>query len=91
MQAEYWRLVHELMLHGWYRRGPAIASHAERISWRFREGHVVDRLSERTVQIPASDECIAMRLLLQRVMEQRTARVSQPYRSLAAPANGARP
>jgi hypothetical protein len=45
---------------------------------------------ERIIQIPASDECTAMRLLLERVTAQRPARLSEPYGSLAMLANGAR-
>jgi hypothetical protein len=70
MRTEYWRLVHELMERGWYRRGPESAEDAERQWWRFRFGHLTDRHPCEAVRILAADERSAMEMLLTRLRQQ---------------------
>jgi len=67
LQDEYRGLVHELMIHGWYRAGQGPADDYGRTQWGFREGHLRDVLSSAPLWIPARDECTAMRILLREV------------------------
>ncbi len=67
LEGEYWGLVHQLMIHGWYRAGPGPADDFERTQWSFREGHLRDALSSAPLWIPARDECSAMRILLKEI------------------------
>jgi hypothetical protein len=39
---EYWGLVHQLMIHGWYRVGQGPTDDYERAQWGFWEGHLRD-------------------------------------------------
>jgi hypothetical protein len=71
IQSEYWRLVHELMERGWYRRGPEHPAESDRPWWGFRFGHLTDRHPREVVRIPASDEHSAMELLLARLSRAR--------------------
>ena len=71
----YWHLVQQLMHDGWYRLGPGPAREDGRLTWGFREGHVLDARREQPLWIPAADELTAMRLLrsgLQDYHRQRT-------------------
>jgi hypothetical protein len=67
LEDEYWDLVHQLMIHGWYRAGQGPADDFERTQWGFREGHLRDVPSSAPLWIPARDECTAMRILLREV------------------------
>ena len=67
LEAEYWSLVHQLMIHGWYRAGQGPADDFERTQWGFREGHLRNVPSSAPLWIPARDECTAMRILLREV------------------------
>ena len=64
---EYWQLVHQLSLRGWYRvrrEGEGVPSDA---GWGFQEGHTTDTADPRTVNeryIAAPSETAAMRRLL---------------------------
>jgi hypothetical protein len=64
LEDQYWDLVHQLMIHGWYRAGQGPADDYERTQWGFREGHLRDVSSSAPLWIPARDECTAMRILL---------------------------
>lgn len=64
---DYWSLVHQLMIHGWYRVGQGPADDYERTRWGFREGHLRDVQSWAPLWIPARDERTAMRILLREV------------------------
>ena len=55
-QADYWRLVEQLMLLGWYRAGHDADEQATQPSWGFREGHVTDAQRAATVSIEAPSE-----------------------------------
>jgi hypothetical protein len=61
---DYWHLVQQLMDEGWYRLGPGPAQEDGRLTWGFREGHVLDVHQERPLWILAEDELTAMRLLV---------------------------
>ncbi len=67
LEDEYWGLVHELMVHGWYRAGQGPTEDHERILWGFQEGHLRDVPSSAPLWIPARDECTAMRILLREI------------------------
>ena len=67
LQDEYRGLVHELMIHGWYRAGQGPADDYGRTQWGFREGHLRDAPSSAPLWIPARDECTAMHILLREV------------------------
>jgi hypothetical protein len=60
----YWHLVQQLMDEGWYRLGPGPAQEDGRLTWGFREGHVLDARREQPLWILADDELTAMRLLV---------------------------
>jgi len=60
---DYWSLVQQLMDDGWYRLGPGPAQQDGRLTWGFREGHVLEARREQPLWIPAGDELNAMRLL----------------------------
>jgi hypothetical protein len=64
---EYWGLVHQLMIQGWYRVGQGPTDDYEHTQWGFREGHLRDLSSSAPLWIPACDECTAMRILLKEV------------------------
>jgi hypothetical protein len=64
---EYWGLVHQLMIHGWYRVGQGPADDLGRGQWGFQEGHLCDCPSSAPLRIPARDECSAMRVLLNEI------------------------
>jgi hypothetical protein len=79
LEEEYWGLVHQLMIHGWYRAGQGPADEFERTQWGFREGHLRDALSSAPLWIPARDECTAMCILLkeiERAIADRASRVA---------------
>ena len=63
-QADYWRLVEQLMLLGLYRAGHDADEQATQPSWGFREGHVTDAQRAATVSIEAPSDVAAMRILL---------------------------
>jgi hypothetical protein len=67
LEDEYWCLVHQLMIHGWYRVGQGPVDDLGRAQWGFREGHLCDGPSSAPLWIPAPDECSAMRILLKEV------------------------
>ena len=67
LEREYWDLVHQLMIHGWYRVGQGPADDCERTQWGFREGHLRDVPSAAPLWVPARDECSAMRILLKEI------------------------
>jgi hypothetical protein len=67
LKDDYWSLVHQLMIHGWYRDGQEPRVDHERTHWSFREGHLRDVPSSPPLSIPARDECTAMRILLSEV------------------------
>ena len=54
---EYWRLVHQLSLLGWYRSGRDGNGAPGRAAWRFHAGHTTDTAH---VQI-AKERCVAAR------------------------------
>src|SRR3954463_8128749 len=64
LEDDYWGLVHQLMIHGWYRVGQGPADEHGRRQWGFREGHLCDVPSLAPLWIPARDECTAMCILL---------------------------
>ena len=67
LEDDYWSLVHQLMIHGWYRVGQGPADDLGREQWGFREGHLSDVPSLAPLWIPARDECSAMRILLKEI------------------------
>jgi hypothetical protein len=79
LEHEYRGLVHQLMIHGWYRVGQGPADEHKHTQWGFREGHLRDVPSSVPLWIPARDECTAMRILLMEVesaVADRTSRSS---------------
>jgi hypothetical protein len=64
---EYWGMVHQLMIHGWYRVGQGSTDDHERTQWGFQEGHLRDVSSSSPLWIPARDERTAMRILLMEI------------------------
>ena len=86
LQDEYRGLLHQLMIHGWYRVGQGPADDYERTQWGFREGHLRDVPSSAPLWIPACDECTAMRILLSEVERAIANRASgSSYTSNASP------
>ena len=64
---EYWRLVHQFSLLGWYRAGRDGNGAAGRAACRFQAGHTTDAAPEQAVQerfVTAASEMAAMRALL---------------------------
>lgn len=64
---EYWRLVHQLSLLGWYRAGRDINEASDHAVWRFHSGHTIDTSDLQTVAsrcVTAQSETSAMRALL---------------------------
>jgi hypothetical protein len=60
----YRHLVQQLMLRGWYRLGQGPRDAANRPTWGFREGHLLENQHANTIWIPATDEQRAMQSLL---------------------------
>jgi hypothetical protein len=74
--AEYWQLVHELSLLGWYRVATEERGKQAIPAWGFRTGHVIDASDVRTVRerwIAAPSETAAMRALLNELRHHRRA------------------
>jgi hypothetical protein len=74
-QPAYRQLVEQLMHHGWYRAGSGPRTDGGRLTWGFREGHLLEmeaRPSE-TLWIAAPDEGTAMELLLTELRARQTA------------------
>jgi hypothetical protein len=67
LEDDYWSLVHQLMIHGWYRFGQGPADDHGRSQWGFQEGHLRDIPASPPLWIPADDEHTAMRILLREV------------------------
>jgi hypothetical protein len=67
LEGEYWGLVHQLMIHGWYRVGQGSTDDHQRTHWGFQEGHLRDVPSSAPLWIPARDECAAMHILLREI------------------------
>jgi len=67
LEDEYWGLVHQLMIHGWYRVGQGSTDDHQRTQWGFQEGHLRDVPSSAPLWIPARDECTAMRILVREI------------------------
>ena len=67
LEDDYWGLVHQLMIHSWYRVGQGPAVEHGRTRWGFREGHVRDVPSLAPLWILAHNECTVMRILLWKV------------------------
>jgi hypothetical protein len=85
LEDDYWSLVHQLMIHGWYRVGQEPQEDHERTHWGFREGHLRDVPSSPPLSIPARDECTAMRILLREADSALANRASRvPYATNAA-------
>src|SRR4051812_25007517 len=78
LEDEYWGLVHQLMIHGWYRVGQGPTDNLGRMQWGFREGTLRDVPSPRPFWIPAPDESSAMRILLKEA-ESAVANRASPY------------
>jgi hypothetical protein len=82
---EYWQLVHELSLLGWYRITTEGRDGPEVAAWGFRTGHVTDGSDVRTVRerwIAARSETAAMRTLLNELRHHR--RASSVHRPASA-------
>jgi hypothetical protein len=80
----YWELVHQLMIHGWYRVGEGPLDDWGRRHWGFSEGHLSDDGTSPPLWIPASDEYSAMHILLtevERTLVDRPAPGADPARA----------
>src|SRR5687767_10902552 len=65
--ADYWQLVHQLSLLGWYRAGKVGSGARRQSTWRFQAGHTTGTAPGQTVQeryVTAASEMTAMRELL---------------------------
>lgn len=70
-RADFWQLVEQLMLRGWYRSGQHVARNGNERAWGFREGHLTDVRGITELSITAPSETAAMRILLDELCQQR--------------------
>ena len=73
----YWHLVQQLMDEAWYRLGPGPAQEDGRLTWGFREGHVLDARREQPLWILADNELTAMRLLVSELQHRKGRRAGR--------------
>jgi hypothetical protein len=72
MASEYWQLVHQLSLLGWYRAGKVGNGARRHATWRFQAGHTTDAAPGQTVKeryVAAASEMTAMRELLKELRD----------------------
>jgi hypothetical protein len=73
--SQYWQLVEELMLCGWYRDGQDRKRDPSGFTWHFREGHTTDSQAISELWILAPSEMDAMRILADELRQIEMARL----------------